>query len=52
MPAFYRRWHSDAMDSFATRLAEAQKDAAQLRAAIVQVVLGQAEVIEQVLWGV
>ncbi|HWA77943.1 MAG TPA: AAA family ATPase [Polyangiaceae bacterium] len=39
------------MDSFATRLAQAQKDAARLRAAIGQVVLGQAEVIEQVLWG-
>jgi MoxR-like ATPase len=38
------------MDSFATRLAEAQKDAARLRAAIGQVVLGQSEVIEQVLW--
>jgi MoxR-like ATPase len=38
------------MDSFAARLAQAKTDCERLRAAVSEVVLGQAEVVEQVLW--
>jgi MoxR-like ATPase len=38
------------MESFEAELAQAKSDAGRLRAALAQVVLGQDEVVEQVLW--
>ncbi len=38
-------------DSFQARLAAAKASAEALRAAVAQVIVGQAEVVEQVLWG-
>jgi MoxR-like ATPase len=38
------------MDLFATRLAQAKMECERLREAVTQVVLGQDEVVEQVLW--
>src|SRR5215211_4899335 len=39
------------MDPFATRLAQAKTQCERLRGTITQVVLGQDDVVEQVLWG-
>src|SRR4051794_32035001 len=38
-------------DSFEARLARARETCARLRAAVGQVVVGQSEVVDQVLWG-
>src|SRR6478672_3364936 len=39
------------MDPFEARLAKAKTDSDRLRAAVASVVLGQDQVVEQVLWG-
>lgn len=38
-------------DSFQSRLARASESAAELRAAVAKVIVGQEEVVDQVLWG-